>query len=72
MSGFSGIRNQYLSGKTKGDAVLYAPDTPGSYDVRLHDSDSDGKEVFYVAFTVGEVEDPAGITSGEEFGGDEG
>ncbi len=59
------ISYQYLSGKTSGDAVLYAPETPGSYDVRIHDSDSDGRETFYVTFTVKAADEPADVTLGE-------
>jgi hypothetical protein len=43
---------QYLGGKTDGTLAFKAPGKPGSYDLRMNDSDSDGKEVASVTFTV--------------------
>ncbi len=43
---------QYLNGMTTGTLVFSAPPIPGSYDVRMHDSDSGGKEIASVTFTV--------------------
>ncbi len=43
---------RYIRGRTSGEDVLTAPSQPGSYDVRLHDSDSDGREVASATFTV--------------------
>lgn len=37
---------------TERPLYLVAPDRPGSYDVRLHDSDMDGRELDSVAFEV--------------------
>ncbi|MGE0489944.1 MAG: hypothetical protein AB7S38_12130 [Vulcanimicrobiota bacterium] len=42
----------HLDGRTIGTAELVAPPEPGNYDVRLNDSDSDGKEVASASFTV--------------------
>ena len=42
----------YLQGQTSGTLTFDAPDEPGSYDFRMHDSDSDGVEVTSVTFTV--------------------
>lgn len=46
------VSYKYLSGKTSGSITLKAPDKPGKYDLRMHDSDSNGKEIKYVSFTV--------------------
>lgn len=43
---------QYLKKKTKGSLTFTAPSKPGLYDFRMHDTDSDGKEVTYVTFSV--------------------
>ena len=43
---------QYLKGMTSGTMVFAAPDIPGSYDVRMHDTDDNGKEVASVSFVV--------------------
>lgn len=43
---------QYLKGSTQGTLTFTAPDQPGTYDFRMHDTDADGKEVIYVTFTV--------------------
>ena len=43
---------RYIRGRTSGEDVLTAPSQPGSYDVRLHDSDSNGREVASATFTV--------------------
>jgi hypothetical protein len=44
---------QYLQKRTSGVLVFQAPKDPGSYDLRMHNTDSDGKEVAFVSFTVG-------------------
>ncbi len=49
---------QYLKGLTSGVLTFAAPDTPGSYDFRMHDTDADGREVASVTFTVGETARP--------------
>ena len=48
----SDITYQYLEGKTSGTLGFVAPSQPGLYDVRMHDTDSNGKEVASVTFTV--------------------
>ena len=42
----------YLDGAGSGSFVTRAPAAPGAYEVRLHDSDSDGRELLAVGFTV--------------------
>ncbi|THB63190.1 MAG: hypothetical protein D6E12_17460 [Desulfovibrio sp.] len=44
---------EYVSGRTEGNIQVYAPDTPGSYDIRLNYSDGGGAELASVTFTVG-------------------
>ena len=44
---------QYLEGRTSGDLTFQAPADPGAYDLRMHDTDDNGKEVASVSFTVG-------------------
>lgn len=46
------ITFQYLEKRTQGTLTFKAPDKPGSYDIRMNDSDSDGREVASVTFTV--------------------
>ncbi len=46
------VAYRYLDGLTSGVLTFKAPDEPGSYDFRMHDTDSDGKEVASVTFTV--------------------
>jgi hypothetical protein len=43
---------RYLSGKTSGTLTLNAPTKSGKYDLRMHDTDNNGKEVKYISFTV--------------------
>lgn len=43
---------QYLQGQAEGKLRFNAPSTPGSYDFRMNDTDSDGVEVYSVSFTV--------------------
>jgi putative hemolysin len=40
----------YLEGQVSGVLIFFAPDEPGSYDFRLHDTDDDGQEVASVTF----------------------
>jgi hypothetical protein len=42
----------YVKGESEGVKELAAPTTPGSYDIRLNDSDDKGKEIASVTFTV--------------------
>ncbi len=43
---------QYLKNKAKGTLIYKAPTKPGKYDFRMHDTDSNGKEVTFVTFKV--------------------
>ena len=43
---------KYLRGSTSGDLVFNAPNKPGKYDFRLHDTDNNGVELAFVTFTV--------------------
>lgn len=43
---------QYLNGMTEGTLIFTAPAVPGSYDFRMNDTDSNGKEIASVTFTV--------------------
>lgn len=43
---------EYIDGRTQGVVVLPAPEQPGSYDIRMFDSDGDGQELFSVNITV--------------------
>jgi len=43
---------QYLRGQTGGTLAFSAPGTEGSFDVRLHDSDSGGSEIASVTFAT--------------------
>ena len=44
---------QHLNKQSSGDLIFQAPSAPGNYDLRMNDSDDDGKEVASVSFTVG-------------------
>jgi hypothetical protein len=44
---------QYLGKKTSGTLTFTAPNSPGLYDFRMNDSDSNGKEIATVSFSVG-------------------
>jgi hypothetical protein len=50
---------QYLKGRTTGTLTFAAPDKPGAYDMRMHDTDNGGKEVASVSFTVSAPGAPA-------------
>lgn len=43
---------QYISKRVFGIMTFMAPETPGAYDMRMHDTDSDGKELASVRFSV--------------------
>jgi len=43
---------KYLSKKTSGSFTFKAPKKRGSYDFRMHDTDSNGKEVASITFEV--------------------
>ena len=67
---------QYLSGQNAGQLSLYAPQEPGSYDVRLFDTDrADGVEVASITVSVGSHDasqaslqvSKSTLTPGEEF-----
>lgn len=44
---------QYLQKRTAGSMSFVAPAAPGNYDLRLHDTDNNGREVASVSFQVG-------------------
>jgi len=46
------VAYRYLSGKSSGTITLNAPTKPGKYDLRMHNTDNNGKEVKYISFTV--------------------
>ena len=46
------LQYRYLGGKTSGTLSFDAPEQPGSYDIRLHDTDGGGTEIASVTFTV--------------------
>ncbi len=45
---------QYLRNKASDQLRFTAPVQPGAYDLRMHDTDNDGREVASVSFTVSE------------------
>ena len=47
------ISYEYIEKRTSGVIILQAPREPGSYDVRMHDTDNNGREVYSVSFNVG-------------------
>jgi hypothetical protein len=50
---------QYLKKRTSGTMVFKAPPQPGRYDIRMHDTDNNGKEVASLSFNVGPETGPA-------------
>lgn len=46
------IQYKYLQGATAGSLQFTAPAAAGSYDLRMHDTDSDGKELTHITFQV--------------------
>lgn len=46
------ISYKYLGGKSMGTLTFNAPSNPGTYDLRLHDTDDNGSEIGYTSFTV--------------------
>jgi len=46
------ISYRYLDGLTSGTLTFSAPTTPGTYDFRMHNTDSDGVELKSATFTV--------------------
>lgn len=46
------VSYKYLNKSTSGQMNFTAPMQPGKYDLRMHDTDNNGKEVAYVSFTV--------------------
>jgi hypothetical protein len=55
------IAYQYLQNRTSGTMNFTAPTTPGSYDIRFHDTDDNGVELAFVSFAVGGQSSSAGI-----------
>jgi len=49
---------QYLQKRTSGSLTFTAPTAVGNYDLRLHDTDNNGKEVASVSFQVGALVSP--------------
>jgi len=45
---------EHLDGRSRGSVELQLPTTPGTYDMRMFDSDSNGNEVGSVTFEVSE------------------
>jgi hypothetical protein len=43
---------QYLEGRTTGLLVFEAPEEPGLYDFRMHDTDNNGSEIASISFEV--------------------
>ena len=52
------ITYQYIEKRTSGVMVFTAPG-PGHWDFRMNDADSNGREVSYVSFTVGQAQTAA-------------
>lgn len=48
---------QYLQKRTGGSLSFNAPTQPGDYDLRMHDTDNNGREVASVSFRVGAAGD---------------
>ena len=46
------ISYQYLEGTTSGIMEFIAPSVPGSYDLRMNESDNGGRELASITFTV--------------------
>ena len=46
------IAYQHLGGRVLGEMEFTAPEEPGDYDLRMNDTDFNGKEVAYVSFKV--------------------
>jgi hypothetical protein len=51
---------QYIQKRASGSMSFIAPAAPGNYDLRMHDSDNNGKEVASVSFQVGTVPNAGG------------
>jgi len=56
------IAYQYINKQESGTMTFTAPYMPGTFDLRMHDTDNQGKEVTFVRFTVLYVE-PTGTLS---------
>jgi hypothetical protein len=48
---------RFLGGNTEGSLSFKAPETPGAYDIRLHDREG-GEEIAFVSFVVGDNASP--------------
>ncbi|MFH1148833.1 MAG: hypothetical protein V1736_14170, partial [Pseudomonadota bacterium] len=46
------VTYQYLEKRTSGVLVFQAPKESGQWDLRMHDTDGNGREVASVSFTV--------------------
>ncbi|MCD4750175.1 MAG: VWA domain-containing protein [Thermoanaerobaculales bacterium] len=62
---------EFIRGRIAGTSTLSAPSNPGTYDVRLHDSDRKGREVAHATFRVEAAQgrvwlDKTDFTTGEK------
>ena len=46
------IDYHYIEKRTSGAMFFTAPDEPGEYDIRMHDTDNNGNEIIFVTFEV--------------------
>lgn len=46
------LKYQYVKSSAAGELTFNAPTNPGNYSFRMHDTDSDGKEILNIGFTV--------------------
>jgi hypothetical protein len=46
------VAYQYLEKRTQGLLTFAAPEKPGRYDFRMHDTDDNGNEITHIEFTV--------------------
>jgi hypothetical protein len=54
---------QYLNTRSRGSLKFTAPSEPGSYDLRMHDTDSGGREIASVSFQVTALDSGAAVVS---------
>jgi hypothetical protein len=46
------IEYHYIEKRTSGMMFFTAPDEPGEYDIRMHDTDNNGNEIMFIMFKV--------------------
>jgi hypothetical protein len=56
------VAYQYLQKRTAGTLTFAAPEVPGDYDIRMNNSDNNGKEVASASFTVKAPPAPEGAS----------